>query len=169
MVLSVKRLPLRLFYVYKISVEWCSMKDIELLSEWMDSKFKIGPFRFGLDGLIGLIPGVGDLATSLVSFYIVIRAALLGASFSVILRMLLNILIEYLVGLTPILGNIFDFIWKSNIKNIELFRKYKASPRPTAKKSGFVILSVFGTVLFLCLFFIYITFKVLVALLSLIL
>lgn len=125
-----------------------TFKDLESLADLLDSKFKIVGFRFGLDGLIGLIPGIGDLVTSLISLYIVFRAFMAGAPFAVILRMLFNIFVEYLVGLVPVLGNLFDFIWRSNLKNINLMRSYGVDPKKTKRKAtglvfGFVVLLVF--------------------------
>lgn len=131
------------------------MKDLELLSEWLDSKFSIAGFRFGLDGLIGLIPGVGDAATSLVSGYIIVRAAMAGAPAFVVVRMILNLLIESFVGLVPIVGNLFDFVWKANLKNINLMKAYQVDPSKTLIKSTGLIALVILSILVLffgCLF-----------------
>lgn len=116
-------------------------KDLIALSELLDSKFK-GPFgfKFGLDSIIGLVPVFGDLITSLISLYIVVRCALLGVSKFVILKMFFNIGVEYLIGLVPFLGNIFDFFWKANDKNMALLRKYEMQ---SSKTSGFAAIQIF--------------------------
>ena len=126
------------------------MKDIEALSELMDTKFKIFGFRFGLDGVIGLVPVVGDVATTGVSFYIVLRAFVMGFPPVVIVRMLINILIDFVFGSIPVLGNIFDFIWKANTSNVSLMKSYASSPGQTKKRSAFFIMGF--ALLILCLF-----------------
>jgi len=80
-------------------------------------------WRFGLDALIGLIPGIGDTSTALASFYILASAVRHGVPKITLLRMGLNIGIDYLVGSLPIVGDIADVWWKSNKKNIALLRK----------------------------------------------
>lgn len=114
----------------------------------MDTKFK-GPFgfRFGLDGLIGLIPVVGDIITNSISLYIILRASFLGLPPIIILRMCLNLLIESLVGMLPVLGNIFDFGWKANIKNVELIKSYQAQPKAIKHKSILMIFLIVFTTL----------------------
>lgn len=80
-------------------------------------------WRFGLDALVGLIPGFGDTATSLVSFYILVSAVRYRVPKVTLLRMGLNIAIDYLVGSFPLVGDIFDAWWKSNQMNLALLSK----------------------------------------------
>ena len=94
-----------------------------------------GGFRFGWDGLIGLIPGVGDLITGSMSMYVIIRAAGLGAPPSLLLRMGGNVLFENIVDMIPFVGNIFDFFWKSNTRNLTLLDNYLARPHATTRKA----------------------------------
>jgi len=77
-------------------------------------------YRIGLDAIIGLIPGLGDVAGLLISSVIVIQAIRLGAPGRTLLQMVLNIAIEALIGLVPMLGDIFDATFKSNIRNMRL-------------------------------------------------
>ncbi len=77
-------------------------------------------YRIGLDAIIGLIPGLGDVAGLLISSVIVIQAIRLGAPSATLLQMVLNIAIEALIGLVPMLGDIFDATFKSNIRNMRL-------------------------------------------------
>jgi hypothetical protein len=123
---------------------------LKKLSFLMDSQFS-GPFgfKFGLDGVLGLIPVVGDFITSFISLYIIFQAALLGCGPSVILRMGLNILIENLIDVLPVLGNVCDFIWKANNKNIVLIEQHVSNPVTTTLKSrltlglvAFVLLAI---------------------------
>ncbi|MFK8139337.1 MAG: DUF4112 domain-containing protein [Bdellovibrionales bacterium] len=97
--------------------------DISKLANLLDSKFK-GPFgfRFGIDGLLGLIPGLGDIVSSGLSIFILIRAIFLEVSFWVLVRMVLNVVFDYIIKFIPVLGLFFDFVFKSNTRNIELLR-----------------------------------------------
>jgi hypothetical protein len=96
-------------------------------------------FRIGLDGLIGLVPGVGDVAGALLSSYLIAEAARGGASASLILRMALNVAIETIVGFVPILGDLFDFGFKANARNVRLLRENVVDPSRTRTKSRFVV------------------------------
>jgi hypothetical protein len=91
----------------------------------MDDLFRVPVlgWRFGLDALIGLIPGLGDTTTALVSFYILAAAVRHRVPKVTILRMGLNIAIDYVVGSLPVVGDLADAWWKSNQMNIELLRK----------------------------------------------
>ncbi|HEX8907461.1 MAG TPA: DUF4112 domain-containing protein [Longimicrobiaceae bacterium] len=99
--------------------------------------------RVGLDALIGLIPGVGDAAGALLSCYIVLQAARLGAGFAVILRMLLNIGIETVVGAIPLLGDFFDAGWKANDRNMRLLHKVVDAPGAARRTSWIFVAVVF--------------------------
>lgn len=91
--------------------------------------------RFGLDGLLGLIPGVGDTATLLLGAWLVREATHLGLPRTVIARMLANIGIDWAVGAIPLLGDVFDFAFKAHRKNLRLIEKHlqqrTAAPRGT--------------------------------------
>jgi uncharacterized protein DUF4112 len=91
----------------------------------MDDLFRVPilGWRFGLDPLIGLIPGFGDTATSVVTFYILVNAVRYRVPKITLLRMGLNLAIDYVVGSLPVVGDFFDAWWKSNQKNMELIRK----------------------------------------------
>lgn len=77
-------------------------------------------FRVGIDPLLGAIPGVGDVLSTGLSLYVVLESARLGVSFTTLLRMLANITIDAAVGAIPVVGSIFDAIWKQNKRNLEL-------------------------------------------------
>jgi hypothetical protein len=89
-----------------------------------------GGYRIGIDGLLGLIPGIGDIAGGVASSYIIIESARLGASTTTLLRMVFNVLVESIIGLIPFLGDLFDFIWKANEKNTALMEKQLHEPQP---------------------------------------
>ena len=102
------------------------LKQIEWLTRWMDTKFRIPGtnFRFGLDGLLGLIPGVGDLSTFAISGYLVLLMARNGTSGYVLARMILNIVVDAALGAIPVVGDLFDFVNKANVKNMRLMQQY---------------------------------------------
>jgi hypothetical protein len=100
-------------------------RGLDRLSHLLDGLFRIPGtgWRFGLDALVGLIPGVGDTVTSLASFYILAAGVRYRVPKVTLLRMGVNIGIDYLVGIIPVVGDLFDFAWKSNEMNMELIRK----------------------------------------------
>lgn len=124
------------------------LRDLHKISDVMDRHFK-GPFgwRFGWDGLLGLVPVAGDMVTNAISVYVVLRAAQLGVAPSVIVRMGLNLLVENLVDIIPFFGNLFDFVWKANSKNMALVEKYFEEPHAVRRNSIFVL--IFTVVLLL--------------------
>jgi hypothetical protein len=100
-------------------------QSLDQLSRWMDGLFRIPGvgWRFGLDAIVGLIPGLGDTATSLVSFYILASAVRYRVPKITLLRMGLNIGVDYVLGAVPVVGDLFDAWWKSNQMNVELIRR----------------------------------------------
>jgi hypothetical protein len=125
-----------------LQTEWCNtnffynmakpvtpprgLKQLETLAKLMDAQFRIPgtDFRFGLDGLIGLIPGAGDLSTFAVSGYMVLLLARNGASGYVLARMILNILIDAVIGSIPLIGDLFDIAFKANMRNMKLMQEH---------------------------------------------
>lgn len=101
-------------------------KGLNRLAKLMDSQFTIPGtnIKFGLDALIGLVPGAGDLSTFAISGYMLILMAKNGASGFVLARMVLNILIDAIVGAIPLLGDIFDVAFKANNRNMRLMNQY---------------------------------------------
>lgn len=102
------------------------MQKVARLSKLMDKQFVVPGtnFRFGLDGILGLIPGVGDLSTFAVSCYLITLMAKNGASGYVLARMVLNVVIDTLIGSIPLVGDLFDFAFKANSKNIRLMQEH---------------------------------------------
>ena len=99
-----------------------SLKRLERLADLSDSRFRV-PFtkiRFGIDGIIGLIPFVGDSISLLMSLYLIFEASKLGAPLSIKFKMLRNTIIDWLIGLVPVLGDVIDVFYKANNQNIKL-------------------------------------------------
>ncbi|MBA2735521.1 MAG: DUF4112 domain-containing protein [Pyrinomonadaceae bacterium] len=123
-------------------------ESLESLSRYLDNwvKIPVVGWRFGLDALIGLIPNVGDMATSLASFYILVAGVRYGVPKITLLRMAFNIGLYYVVGAIPFIGDAFDFIWKANKQNIDLIKE-----RGTGKGTGTTgdYIFVFGMILLL--------------------
>jgi hypothetical protein len=106
-------------------------------------------FRIGLDAILGLVPGLGDVLGVLLSTYIVREAARLGAPRSVLTHMAWNVAIEGVVGMVPFLGDVFDAAWKANQRNYVLLERHLADPRGAARSSRwFVGLLTIGIVVF---------------------
>jgi hypothetical protein len=99
---------------------------LEALANLLDTAFVIPGtnFRFGLDGLIGLVPGIGDTITTAVSLWIVYEAHQLGAPAHLIARMLGNVALDGLVGAVPIAGDAFDVLWRANRRNMRMLREF---------------------------------------------
>jgi hypothetical protein len=104
---------------------------LERVAHWMDSRFRVPGtnVRFGLDGLLGLLPGVGDSATALPAAYIVMRARAIGAPPHLQLRMVGNVLMDLLIGALPLIGDLFDFGFKANRRNVGLLRQHFGAPQ----------------------------------------
>jgi hypothetical protein len=100
-------------------------ENLDLLSCMLDTWFRVPgtQIRFGLDGIIGFIPGIGDVAGGLASCIIVLAAYFRGAPLVTIARMVVNVGIEVGVGLVPVLGNLFDIGWRANRRNYHLLER----------------------------------------------
>ena len=103
-----------------------SLLRLEALAQLMDGAFLIPgtKIRIGLDALIGLVPVVGDLISSIVSSYLIWEARQLGASRWVIGRMIANTTIDTVFGAVPIVGDAFDVVFRANLKNLALLRRH---------------------------------------------
>lgn len=114
-----------------------SRKKLERLAWYLDSSIRVPGFkaRFGLDGLIGLIPGVGDTIGALISSVVISEAARMGAPKVLLLKMAFNVALDALAGTVPVLGDLFDFVWKANQRNVQLLNSYLESPRETVVAS----------------------------------
>ena len=112
-------------------------RSLDQLSRLMDGLFRIPGtgWRVGLDAIVGLIPGVGDFATTAVSFYILAAGVRYRVPKATLLRMASNIAVDYLLGAVPVVGDLFDAAWKSNQMNVELLRR-RASVTPEEARHG---------------------------------
>jgi hypothetical protein len=106
-------------------------ENLDFLAHLLDDCFRVPgtSIRFGLDGIIGLIPGLGDILGGLASTIIVVAAWVRGVPYITLLRMVVNIGIEVLLGTIPFLGDAFDIAWKANRRNYALIVRHLQRPR----------------------------------------
>lgn len=122
--------------------------SLEPLFKWlaviMDEfvRFPGTRFRFGLDPVIGLIPGLGDTASALISAFSLIYAARCGVPRITLARMSLNILINEIVGIIPGAGDAFSFWFKSNVRNYQLLQQHLGTPSRTRKSDWIFVIIV---------------------------
>lgn len=103
------------------------------------------PYRIGIDPIVGLLPGGGDLVMAAFSVYIVWESARLGLPRSTVTRMVSNLVFDTVIGSVPVAGDLFDVTWKANSKNVRLLEAHLDSPQHQKKVSqGFVLLLLFG-------------------------
>jgi uncharacterized protein DUF4112 len=127
------------------------IERLRSLSRLLDSAFVIPGtrYRFGLDALIGLVPGLGDAISAVFSGYIILQASRLGAPKSVVNRMIANVAIDTAVGWVPVLGDLFDVAWKSNLKNMALLENHVRQPAAARAGSRKALLLLGGVLLLL--------------------
>src|SRR5215211_718329 len=119
----------------KSMAERGSRAAVPARAERADVERSLDQLSRAMDALVGLIPGVGDFATTAVSFYILAAGVRYRVPKATLLRMASNIAVDYLLGAVPIVGDIFDAAWKSNQMNVELL-KQRASATPEEAKHG---------------------------------
>ena len=102
------------------------IKQLEKMANYLDSRFHIPgtPIRFGLDSLLGIIPGIGDTVTLASTVYLLLKAHHYNLPLMIKVKMVWNSFIDWLVGLIPLVGDIFDVGWKSNQKNVALIKNH---------------------------------------------
>lgn len=98
--------------------------------------------RFGVDPLLGLLPGGGDLAGGILAGYIILAASRAGAPPAVLIRMAGNVIIDAVIGSVPLLGDLFDAGWKANRRNAQLLQQFVDAPEPVEARSRAVLMFV---------------------------
>ena len=129
-------------------------EGLEPLFKWlaliMDEFIRVPgtKFKFGLDPLIGLLPGLGDTGSALVSAFALVQAARLGVPKILLARMSLNILINELVGIVPVIGDAFSFWFKSNVRNYQIIKDHTAAPGGVSRRSDWIFVIAVLVILF---------------------
>ena len=114
----------------RIGIPICGAHDhdprLESIAALLDTAFLVPGtnIRFGLDGLIGLVPGIGDTLTTAMSCWLIYEAHQLGAPRQLITRMIGNVALDGFVGSVPLIGDAFDVMWRSNRRNMKLLREW---------------------------------------------
>jgi hypothetical protein len=145
-------------------------RELEVLSQIMDNQFRIPvlDWRFGMNAIIDLIPQFGDVATTIVALYVLVSAVRYRVPKITLLRMGTNIAIYFVVGLIPLLGDLFGAWWKPNIRNINLLRRRATVSAAEARRgrtsdwlfvaliAGGLLALLFGSISLTLIFFWYI-------------
>jgi hypothetical protein len=122
------------------------LSGVRRLARVLDAQFRVPgtDWRFGIDALIGLVPGIGDVIGVVLSAYIIVVAARQGVSKATLVRMMINVGIEALVGAVPIFGDIFDAAFKANLRNVALLEREVEAGRPLASSrfGAFVVVAL---------------------------
>ena len=123
--------------------------NLDFFAHLLDDCFRIPftPIRLGLDGLIGLIPGLGDLLAGLASFVLVFAAWVRGVPYITLVRMMVNLGIQVVIGSIPLLGDVFDIAWKANRRNYNLMVRHLQQPHQHTWKDYVFLLSLLAGML----------------------
>ncbi len=128
-------------------------ENLDLLSHLLDDFIRIPgtPIRFGLDGILGVVPGVGDILGGLASTIIILAAWARGVPKVTLVRMVSNVGIEVLVGAVPVLGDVFDIAWRANRRNYALLEGSMAEPTQVEHRSWIFFVGLCAVLLILVL------------------
>ena len=133
-----------------------SIEHLEGISNTLDSQFKI-PYtdrHFGYDVILGLVPGVGDGASTAISGYIIAQAYRLGTPVPTLLRMVTNVGIDFIGGAVPVFGTMIDGAWKANEKNMDLARSRIHHPQKAKNDTKFLLAYVLPAIIFTIVIFV---------------
>lgn len=127
-----------------------ALTRIRLLSQFLDNAIQLPgtSFRIGFDPLLGLVPGAGDIASVLISVYIVLEALRFQLPRETLIRMVSNLLTDTALGTVPVAGDMFDVVWKANARNVRLLEDHLQNPNPARAADRFFI---FGIIVILVL------------------
>jgi hypothetical protein len=127
-----------------------SLAEVQALAWLLDNSIPVpgtGGRRFGIDALIGLVPGIGDAVSGAIGLIVVWRGSRMGLPRIAVTRMLLNTLVDVAVGAIPILGDAFDLWFKANTRNLRLMRRYLEVPEPSTRDDWLAVLAMIGVVI----------------------
>ncbi|PRD54765.1 DUF4112 domain-containing protein [Sphingobacterium gobiense] len=130
------------------------LRWVEQVSTLLDSKFKVGGFRFGLDPLLNFFPILGPITTFATSVLLVLVMFRNGVSSKAAVKMLLNTIFDAIIGSIPVLGNIFDFFFKANKRNVKILKEHYHDGKHEGSAKG-ILTVLFIVLLTLCIFLFY--------------
>lgn len=121
-----------------------ALRSARLAARLLDEAIEIPgtSWRIGIDPLVGLVPGIGDAIGAILSLWVVLMGVRLGAPGPVIARMALNVAVDAVVGSVPIAGDLADFAFKANVRNVRLLETWLARPAETRRASGALVAGV---------------------------
>jgi hypothetical protein len=122
------------------------LAQLRRLAWWLDEGIRVPGtgIRFGLDPILGLVPGLGDVAGALLGGAILLEAYRRQMPATTLVRMAANIMIDTAAGAIPLLGDALDFVWKSNRKNLDLLERFNFKPSKAARTDRLWVMTVFG-------------------------
>jgi hypothetical protein len=122
------------------------LRWVERISHLLDSQFRVPGtnWRFGLDPIMGLLPVVGGIPSLAVSGILILTMMRHGASGQLVVRMVLNVVLDTLIGAIPIVGNIFDFAYKANDRNVRLLRRHYQEGKYQGSGRGLLVVALLG-------------------------
>lgn len=125
------------------------LATVRKFAEWLDAGFGIPGtnIRFGIDPLLGLIPGAGDAAGAVLAGWIFVEAVRLGASRATLVRIAGNVVLDAVLGAVPLIGDLFDFAWKANLRNVSLLQRHLMEPARAHRADRLFIACVIGGVI----------------------
>ncbi len=126
-----------------------ALPAVRALAHVMDRAFTLPGTKvsFGLDALLGLLPGIGDTISSAIGGYIVLIAHRLGAPTTVLVRMVLNLGVDAIIGIVPLAGDLLDLGWKANVRNATLLEETLADPNRARRASAWVVVGLLAAVM----------------------
>jgi hypothetical protein len=105
-------------------MQYTHLQKARLFARLMDNQFNFLGVRFGLDNLIGLIPGIGDVLSAIFSFYLIWIGVQMNLPSQLINKMVINLLLDTVIGSIPLIGDLGDIFFKANLKNLRILENY---------------------------------------------
>ena len=129
-----------------------TLPQLRRFAVWLDAGIAVPgtSIRVGLDPLLGLVPGLGDAAGALLAAWILVEAIRLGASRPTLARIASNIAVDALIGAVPVVGDVFDVVWKANLKNVALLERHAIDPAAARKSDRLFVALLGGGVVVVC-------------------
>ncbi|CBN55827.1 MULTISPECIES: DUF4112 domain-containing protein [Kamptonema] len=130
-----------------------NLRRIRQISHLLDNAIGIPGtrYRIGIDPILGIVPGGGDFVAMVFSAYMIVTAAQMGLSQEKLVQMVSNVIVDTFAGTVPVVGDLFDVAWKSNIKNLELLEEHLGSPQTGTAVNWWFVGALLGGLLLVML------------------
>lgn len=127
--------------------------EFDVSPNWLDAGLRIPgtTVRIGLDPILGLVPGLGDAVGAMLGGTVFVEGIRLGASRATMIRIAANIVLDFLVGSVPLLGDVFDFAWKANLRNVALLERLATNPQASRRSDRLFVILLGTSLALLCL------------------